>query len=1493
MPSRRTDLDHQPQSRSVEQPDSANPTEIVYHRVPALSPEMLDAERAELQRKEEEKMKAEVKKVLKNNQKKSTGTSLMPIKGISTAMKNQLAMLSIYDFSSLLVSGQYISGRQNIADRLSIDYREVDSWLKQADLWRLPGMTTDLAYLLVLAGVRCVEDLAEADYNKALPILRSIEKTHPDFTPFKDHELDQAIIQAIELVKKNAEYTGREYPYCLEIPLDDPDPSYLKRDDLRDQNANRFSSEDSLSAIRKGLENLSSLGLENYWPLPSKISGQVVCKKGDGFEAAPDQLVEITGFLTANPDGSAHALVPSAYTDDQGRFELTMPDAYCFKEVVTFTVRTRDKSYTFNKNASEIIDLTSARHQNDVDVIDNTVELESPLIIDDAHIQTEVPARALPSVALMGEGDKTVRLSSDTAPSRIYQYKVLSRLVEPKLSKGKDSQNAERQGITEAINVDGFRDQLHESPMDLYKMSSLGIGYVLNMHQAWVPDGFALGSLLYSLILAPGEEQKIIIRERGESYDVGDEASSADITSESYEAYQTDDEDAAYDYALNQLSQGESSFYATSKTSNAGASGGLGGLLNGISFGLSVGGAWSKTSSSGNTSASQRNTHNETSTCAQSFQHAIKSASERIAQTKRVSIRVASGEEAEGVTSKIVANHNHSHVMTVQYWEVMRRYKIETAVDGVDMVLFVPLELLEFLPKEASGSKSNYNLTTDEMCQFNRDMLNRRYNMLLKHYDVLYSALPRKYKFGLERIRYYSELPMWKMEPVFQESRESFTVAVLGNILFYDRVTVKICLKNGKGFIEGVQASTVKERLGTALAIEKCKTRKDLKNTIRDLKNDAHAVVYFDFTLPDNCTVYDLSYLILENHPSPQTGTLCNYLNTEAENLAIANYEGKMKDLYKDNDYSKGDIEKINRFRQGLPENYTDPNWSLSERELSALGDTRFEISFFKPKQEDGKNYSPDIHLDSSSGTLRSQVTINLSVHSACLRYNELLKMEETFHHILGNVVRYSQAVWSSLSAHERAIMLEPYTIDISDGDDTKIPLLNCVNVMAPLGFYGNCMLFPFTMPEELSQEMGNSMRDGYKTEKDWQDALYNYHTNCFRVPTTVISLPTNGMVGEAILGETNVSELIDLTRFWNWKDSEIRHADAIDNTAFKETELLDGRTPAAFVETAKGATAPESVSVPDLLKALTSKTTPEFNDISGQQLLSKLIQSVTDSATTGRDQIVQSNTDFITSALKGLIDLDKAKTEARAAAEKEAKAEADKAAAEKKAAEQKAQGEGGGGKGGGGEGGGGKGGGGEGGGGKGDGSEGGGGKSQGGSGDGKVDTSKNDTSKNDVSKNQDKTIVKNESVKTDSGKNDPGKTDTGKTDTGKTDTGKTDTGKTDTGKTDTGKTQVNTESDQSNTTTSTDTGTDTAVSSSNVDNILMKVLSQNMDADSVKYRNLIMQRLATEADVKPSRIPEPGNITEIGGYYNQLMKLRETGMMKQMLASVLGLPIN
>ena len=1198
--------------------------------------------------------------------KDKTGTSLLPIKGISNALKSRLAMIGLHDIPSLLVYGRTRGKRKQLADILHVNSVYVDSWLKQADLWRVPGMTPDIAYLLVQAGVRCVLDLANLEVSRTLPLLNSLGNAQPDFTPPTADTLSSLIIRAMGMVNSSSDTSF----YQLELPEDDPSPDYLFNNT---RSVFWINPEDNYTALRKGLLTLKSLDLDRFRPLPSKICGQVVCKKGNVLAGAPDLLVKITGFLSANRDGSDLTLVPSSYTDNQGCFELTMPDAYCFKEVVTFTVHTKENSYTFNKNATEIIDLLPTDHKEGGSSESDTVELKSPFIVDGTHIETKAPAKALPSVALMGEDDKTVRLSSDTAPSRIYSYKILNRLIEPKLAQGKTAGDTKRTSVIQAIDVDGFRDTLQESPMAIEKMSSLGIGYVLNMHQAWVPDGFSLGSLLYSLVLAPGEEQRILIREREQAYDIGDEASTSDITGESYQLIQTDDEDAAYNYALNQLSEAGSSYSTKSTTANAGLGGALGGLINGITFGLSIGAGFGYTKSSGNASAHQRNAHNEASSAAQSFQHAIKSASERIAQTKRVSIRTASGDEAEGVSSKIIANHNHSHVMTVQYWEVMRRYKLETAIDGVDMVLFVPMELVEFLPRTQNNVQKNYMLTDYEMSRFTRVELFDRYRVLLKYYDALHGALPWKYQYGLERIRYYSELPNWKSESVFQKGRESFTACVSGNFVDYDRITLKVFLKNGKGCVEGVQIAAIQNIASSSSVVSGCLTRKDLKTALRKYKTGNTQILRFNITLPDNCTLYDLDYLTLENHPEPMTGKLCTDRNKlEAwERDAIANYEHKMVNLYEDYKSVRGDVEKIFHYSKGLPESYTDPDWSLSERDLLSLGDTRFQVVFKKYKDgvnpnvfstdpftlqaEPAYDLPDDIRLSTDTGTMTNQISLHFETYGACLRYSDLLQMEETFHHILRNVVRYSQVIWSSLTADELAIMLEVYTIDVSQGSNERetVPLLNCINVMSPLGFYGNCFLFPFTMPEGLSERLSTTVQqDGrmllsateendepvsYKTEKDWQDALYNYHTNSFRVPTTVISLPTDGMVGEAVLGETNVSELIDLTRFWNWKDSAIDHAPELDSNYFKGAELLSDVTTPGFVKTADGATAAKAVTVNDLISALVKKQTPQFYNVTGQDQLSSLLEKVTDSTTTGRDKVVESTHNLAQAAIQAI----------------------------------------------------------------------------------------------------------------------------------------------------------------------------------------------------------------------------------------------------------------
>lgn len=91
-------------------------------------------------------------------------------------------------------------------------------------------------------------------------------------------------------------------------------------------------------------------------------------------------------------------------------------------------------------------------------------------------------------------------------------------------------------------------------------------------------------------------------------------------------------------------------------------------------------------------------------------------------------------------------------------------------------------------------------------------------------------------------------------------------------------------------------------------------------------------------------------------------------------------------------------------------------------------------------------------------------------------------------------------------------------------------------------------------------------------------------------------------------------------------------------------------------------------------------------------------------------------------------------------------------------------------------------------------------------------------------------------------------------------------------------------------TTDSTKTGFETTDGSSKVIESLVKVVEAGTTPDLQQARLLMLQRLATQGSVVPSRIPAPLNITEIGGYLNLLERLEHTELRTQMLAATLGL---
>jgi hypothetical protein len=71
---------------------------------------------------------------------------------------------------------------------------------------------------------------------------------------------------------------------------------------------------------------------------------------------------------------------------------------------------------------------------------------------------------------------------------------------------------------------------------------------------------------------------------------------------------------------------------------------------------------------------------------------------------------------------------------------------------------------------------------------------------------------------------------------------------------------------------------------------------------------------------------------------------------------------------------------------------------------------------------------------------------------------------------------------------------------------------------------------------------------------------------------------------------------------------------------------------------------------------------------------------------------------------------------------------------------------------------------------------------------------------------------------------------------------------------------------------------------------VLTGLIGSASTPDIRQAQVLLLQRLALEGDVIPSRIPAPANITEVGGYLNLLTALGQDAMRTQMLGAALGL---
>ena len=912
-------------------------------------------------------------------------------------------------------------------------------------------------------------------------------------------------------------------------------------------------------------------------------------------------------------------------------------------------------------------------------------------LVDDLPAVTPGTAPAQPASApvkvQLGQDACNIVFEEDAVVRR-FPYKVLVRLVEPRTTtvnrvfitrsglagrdgsfmaplwdehlvtalELKNTRYVERVPVDKPISVDGFRDQLigvNGNTISVERTvpmaGTLGLGYVLNLAQVWKYDGLSLGNLLYSLPLAPGEQQRIVVSERIATASVT-ELERVDIAEQQHSSLRENaSAQATFDSAFEEHVNASSSYRNEARSSSWGVAGGIGAIIGPVAVGIGAGGGGGKSTNNGSTRSSLDGARTYTSSTAESMHRGVEREASARRSSGRTSIRLATETDRETITTKVITNHNKAHALTIQYWEVLRKFAGTTEVEGVNLVCFVPLDLVRFLPP---GQQMEL---TDTIKVDTREELLVRYALVHRHSDAIQPNLPNRHREGLRLLEDFAANPRAAID-LAGPALDVLSFTLTGHFIPYERLWVHVMIRGGRRIGPVRLDSTL-----TAIAPRLFGTRADFLGELKRLRQEGtEAKMTGSIVIPESL---DKSEII--------GFEIRRYFDTIDYQLEPS--KNPFFDLFKN---------PLTPF-PGLSINLPTLEASIRiepaelERELGGPN-----VHDFKAAVNNAVDSIAADGIGSAMELPPGGLPIAALERNPVLGFRDVMKIERMLQHVVRHTLVYSKAVWSSLTPEERVVMLEGYTIGLpeegldADGftdPSQNVPLLNCV-VNQVLGYYGNCMIMPFSIPAALAVKLaGDPNAEGAEdraplTTGDVQNALTHFHQEAFSPPVSHFTLPTRGVLGEAVLGHCAAAEKIDLTRFWNWQDSPGEEATAINNVALRANDLAQLTAPATLsnVPTIINNVAGEGsgTALGTLAQALVGKA-PAEGDFSteflGQNLLTTLGGKTIDSAESARKDALNSATQLASKALEVGADVFKTKLGV------------DKATADKKAADTKA----------------------------------------------------------------------------------------------------------------------------------------------------------------------------------------------------------------------------
>lgn len=959
-----------------------------------------------------------------------------------------------------------------------------------------------------------------------------------------------------------------------------------------------------------------------------------------GVLAAPPLPAVVVGLL-AQPDGTGGARlqvsfnpatvgltapVQTTLTDDVGTFTLNLPTGATVPAGgLTFVVHGADANATVTIAQSKVaangllgtIMLPSPLAPLPVSILAALTAL-LPTTLPGSGAPASAPPASLPTVTI-GEQDTCSQSFAAAATVDSFPFGVFFRLVEPQMSivnevisvpvgQGKNfvplpnyvtavpfvnaarppangaADNAgdgaggdgaalaipadttttsytDRVPVEQPLSADGFLDQIagidptgvFTADENVPMAATLGLGYVLWMSQQWKFTGLGLGDLVYSLPLAPGEQTEVAVFERTDTTQVFESESLTETQAQEQSALSDTSTAATFNSAFNEAASGGSSFQADSTSWSVGgsiliASGGAGG-----------------SSSSGSDNTWMQGQRDTTQNAAQTTHSAAENQAAARRSSSRTGMRLATATESDSVTTKTITNHNHTRALTMQYWQVQRMFDVTTAIDGLTLACLIPMQIVRFMPPGQPQA------LTDPTQVGSRTLVLQRYANIVKHLDVLQAAVPRRFQRGLATLEQFAGDPTATVEPEGGVAEDVIRFSLTGAFLACETVSI-VAVTNRGTRVGPVQLAPGASGQPAQIPLNTFVSQDDLLAFLLAERQGSSVQLQGSLALPATMNRADITGFEITRNWNTLSYTLVSPLVgllTSIEHLFGSEGSAALQDSI-----------------QASAEQ-TTVTLTASTLE-SALGGP--VISFFAASIEEldasGKQLPDPPNETYANDTLTGTVLpsqpfpVPALQIAPVLRYNEILDIERVAQHVVRHTTLYSKAVWMSLTTEERAILLDGYTIGVPpDGvsDPSQlVPLLNCVENKL-LGFFGNSMILPFMIPQTVTDQM---KIDPAKI----QQGLLAYQQATFIPPQSTIALPTQGVLGEAVLGHCPSAEQIDLTRFWNWQDSPADSAPAISPVTL----------PTSGPSIAAGLTAPNSLgSLPSLINNVLQAPTP------------------------------------------------------------------------------------------------------------------------------------------------------------------------------------------------------------------------------------------------------------------------------------------------------------